>query len=158
MLNMLKKEIEFLKESNAIENVFDDDSLEQAQHAWKYLKGEKEMSRSVVLKTHKILMLHQKLYSDEKGYFRKTQVWVGGREGIIWTAIPEAMNVWCQNAWLFPQNWKEHHIRFEQIHPFVDGNGRVGRMLMNWERLKAKLPILAIKASERHKYYLWFAS
>src|SRR3990167_2647884 len=147
--------IRFLQESNVIENVVDDDSLKQAEFAWAYLEKQKEIDVYGVLKLHKILMLHQHLRPDEKGYFRKIQVEVAGREGLNWKFIHEAMEVWCQNAWLYPENWKAHHVRFEVIHPFVDGNGRIGRMLMNWQRLKKGLPILVIKAAEREKYYKW---
>jgi len=148
--------LRFLKESNAIEGVYDAESLGQAVFAWEFLESQKEMSIGVVLKTHKVLMLHQELRPDEKGYFRKIQVEVGGREGIKWTFIPEAMQVWCMNAQLYPKQWKEHHIRFEQIHPFVDGNGRVGRMLMNWERLKDGKEIIVIKELRKYEYYQWF--
>jgi Fic family protein len=148
--------VDFLRESNAIEDVFDDDSLKQAEFAWNYLRLKKELDVYDVMKAHKILMLHQKLQPNEKGYLRKVQVWVGGREGLPWHVLPEAMEVWCMNAWLFPEHWQAHHVRFEVIHPFVDGNGRLGRILMNWQRLKAKLPILVIKADERKEYYQWF--
>lgn len=147
---------EFLQQSNFIEGVYDEDSLQQALYAWEYLTTEKEMKIGVVLKAHKILMLHQHLQPNEKGYFRTCQVWVGGREGLNWKYLYEAMEVWCMNCWLYPKQWKKHHIRFEEIHPFVDGNGRIGRMLMNWERQKAGLPIKVIKESERQKYYNWF--
>lgn len=151
-----KKVISFLRESNAIEEVYDDDALRQAVFAWEYLKEQKEMTIGVVLKTHKILMLLQNLRPDEKGYFRKVGVSIGWRYGLDWRMIPEAMEVWCMNAWLYPKNWKEHHIRYEQIHPFIDGNGRTGRMFMNWERRKAGLPIKVIFEAEKRKYYKWF--
>jgi len=48
------------------------------------------------------------------------------------------------------------HIHFEKIHPFVDGNGRMGRILMNWQRVKVGLQPLIIWASERQAYYAWF--
>ena len=146
----------FLTESNAIESIYDDDSLKQAMYAWEYLIKQKEMSCGVVLKTHKILMLHQPLQPDEKGYFRHVGVWVAGREGISWPFIRDAMEAWCMNAWLYPKHWKDHHIRYEHIHPFVDGNGRTGRLFMNWQRLKAGLDILVIKESEKYEYYKWF--
>ena len=146
----------FLKESNKIEDVFDEDSLKQAMYAWEYLEKQEEMSCNVVLKAHGILMLHQDLQPDEKGCLRKRQVWVGGQKTRTYPMIRQAMEVWCLNAWLYPKNWKAHHIRFEKTHPFVDGNGRIGRLLMNWQRVKTGLPIKVIKASERDKYYKWF--
>ena len=151
-----KKVNEFLKESNAIEGVYDNDSLKQAQYAWEYLETQEEITIGVVLKAHKILMLHQNLSSDEKGYFRKRQVWVGYREGLQYPFIKDAMEVWCMNAWLYPEKWKRHHVRYEKIHPFVDGNGRSGRLFLNWQRIKRRLPILVIKESEKNKYYKWF--
>jgi len=150
-------EKEFLLESNAIEGVFDHTSFLQARYAWEYLKSQKEMSSHVVLKTHKILMLKQPLQPDEKGYFRKVPVYIGGHQALNHSAVKERMHIWCLNAFIHPQYWKEHHVEYEKIHPFVDGNGRTGRMFMNWERLKAGLPILVIKADERHEYYKWFA-
>ena len=51
---------------------------------------------------------------------------------------------------------KASHIAYERIHPFIDGNGRTGRMFMNWQRLKAGLPILVIKEKEKQEYYKWF--
>lgn len=153
----MKKDIKlFLSESNKIENVFDDDSLQQAIYAWEYLSKQKEMTIGIVLKTHKILMLHQELQPDEKGYFRKCEVTIGGHYGLNWVMVPEAMNIWVQNAWLFPEHWKEHHIRFEKIHGFVDGNGRLGRILMTWQRKKVGLPILIIYEKEKQEYYKWF--
>lgn len=147
--------VDFLEESNAIEGVYDDDSFKQAVYAWEYLKKQKEMSIGVVLKAHKILMLHH-LVGMDKGYFRRVPVWIGGREGIKSSFIREAMEPWCLNAWLRPEDWKRHHIKFEHIHPFIDGNGRLGRLLMNWARVKKGLPVLVIKESEKQDYYKWF--
>lgn len=160
---MTKKEIEFLKESNAIEGVYNIDSLEQAKFAWEYLKKQKELTPSVILKTHKILMLHQMLYGYEKGYFRTCKVYIGGREGLNYHQVPDAINEWCEDAMQSVEvpgkdghNIKIDHIQYERIHPFVDGNGRTGRMFMNWQRLQAKLPLLIIKESEKYDYYDWF--
>ena len=47
----------------------------------------------------------------------------------------------------------EFHLRFEGIHPFIDGNGRTGRLVMNLELIKAGLLPVDIKFADRRKYY-----
>ena len=52
---------------------------------------------------------------------------------------------------------EQDHIWFEKIHPFEDGNGRTGRILMNIQRLNAGLPLLIIhEGKEQMEYYKWF--
>ncbi len=155
---------EFLTESNAIEGVYGLDSFTQAYRAWEYVSGQKKLTPQVVLRTHKILMLNQPLQPDEKGYFRKCAVYIGGGMGANHTEVPSLVEEWCR-----VMNWKttkfddqedvsKHlHVQYEKIHPFVDGNGRTGRIFMNWWRIKNGLPLLIIhEGEEQMKYYKWF--
>jgi hypothetical protein len=67
------------------------------------------------------------------------------------------MTNWCMDY--EQMGWKKAHVAFETIHPFVDGNGRIGRILMNWQRLQEGLPILIIhEGPEQMEYYKWFKS
>ena len=52
----------------------------------------------------------------------------------------------------------EFHLRFEGIHPFIDGNGRPGRLLLNLELIKAGLLPVNVKYVDRRKYYACFDS
>lgn len=158
----------FLQESNAIEGVHDPDSLEQARHAWKYLIEQPKLDGGVILKLHKILMLHQPLRPNERGYWRRIQVGVykGGqliREAPEWHLVPELIKSWLEDVKTTlrvpgenGRNINIDHVEYEKIHPFVDGNGRTGRMLLNWERLKVDLPLLIIHSENKQDYYKWF--
>ena len=45
------------------------------------------------------------------------------------------------------------HLEFEGIHPFVDGNGRTGRLLINLELMQLGYPTISVKFADRQKYY-----
>jgi Fic family protein len=154
--------IEFLRESNNIEGVWNEDSLNQAVKAWTYLIKKDRLSIETVLQTHKILM-EGKLRPQDLGVFRKHSIRISGMEGKSWYALPELMENWVRSVNEIADKSvreedviKKQHIDFEIIHPFADGNGRMGRILMNWTRTKVGLPILIIKEKEKQQYYRWF--
>jgi Fic family protein len=52
-----------------------------------------------------------------------------------------------------PEQVALFHLRFESIHPFIDGNGRTGRLLMNLQLIRAGLPPINVKYTDRRRYY-----
>jgi Fic family protein len=148
--------ITFLRESNAIEGVYDDYSLLKAQEAWEYLIVQDTLTVDVILKTHAILMAG-KLKPEETGALRKCHVWVGNRKGEHFNFVPHKILGWAYDTMQPNPDSIKLHVKYETIHPFVDGNGRTGRMFLNWTRLKrTNEPLLIIWEKERQEYYKWF--
>jgi Fic family protein len=158
--------IEFLQQSNYIEGVNDSISLDQAVLAWKYIISKKRLTKQYILDTHNILMLHQNIDKKDKGQLRRCDVQVAGNIKLSWSSVPFALDMWIERIYFIKdvkyekkdleQMNKSLHIQYEDIHPFIDGNGRTGRIFMNWWRLSRGLPILIIREENKFEYYKWF--
>ena len=164
---------EFIKESNAIERVYDDVSFHNAKRAWDYLDTHEFMSPELVKNVHDMLMdsdtswSEPKLKSKYRGVFRDCPVYIGGHEAMKAEVVGSALMQWCYSMNStskregtpdeLEQVSRDLHVEYEGIHPFIDGNGRTGRMFMNWWRVRAGLPVLAIhEGEEQMAYYKWF--
>ncbi len=148
--------IEFLQESNFIEGVVDSQSLDDAVLAWEFCIAQPKLTEAVIRETHKILMKNQKIWEEDKGRYRSIMVYIGGKAALNAVHISGEIQKWCRKMKRLPADWKGMHVAYEKIHPFIDGNGRTGRIFMNWHRARLGLSTLIIKELEKYQYYQWF--
>jgi fido (protein-threonine AMPylation protein) len=163
---LIAGELDFLSESNKIEGEYSYEALEDAHKAWKFAKKRKKgdnITIDFICAIHKRLMKH--LNPRIAGKIRDIKVWVGNkdhyRDCTDPTTIRDDLRMLCNhglNPYYLGEEWiKKWHIQFEKIHPFEDGNGRTGRILMNMQRLEIGLPLLIIhEGKEQFEYYKWF--
>lgn len=146
-----------IDESNKIDDPFYPKGNKGSFSAWAWLLEQKKLTHDVIKELQARITQHQTdLFSDEKGQYRQIDVWIGDRKG----ADPKLVVPFMDNWLLDYKNLdpKDAHVRFEKIHPFVDGNGRTGRMIMWWQQLqKGEEPTLIAK-DEVKKYYKWLTS
>ncbi len=89
------------------------------------------------------------------GDYKKKANMVGNRRTALPAEIPEKMNEllnWYNNQDLTLEVLAEFHLRYESIHPFQDGNGRTGRLIIFRECLKNNISPLIIHDKNRRQY------
>jgi Fic family protein len=122
---------------------------------FKNLKNNDEFNEGFIKKLNETINRDIK---DTEGY-RTVQVFIRGSEHIPPASekIPNLMNYFIYNYNHDEQNifykLAKYHIEFEKIHPFEDGNGRTGRLLLNYELIKNNLPPVVISKDDRVKYF-----
>lgn len=114
-----------------------------------------DISRDLILHLHKIL---KENVTEDAGSFRTGQVRVGMlipvKADMIEVKIKNLLEWYKENQELHPlEKAAEFHCWFERIHPFFDGNGRVGRLLLNFILLKNAFPPIIVQNKNKRRYY-----
>lgn len=153
---------EILEEKPKTKNPEEIETLGLAK-AMAYVKTTKEdLSLKLILKLHGFCFKDSKSFA---GKLRNVNVVIKDARGnIIHTGVPkEQLNDYLED---FIKWYKENrnkfkplvlsaiiHNQFEFIHPFQDGNGRVGRLLLNYILIKNDYPPINIMLEDRQEYY-----
>ncbi len=139
----------------------------EAKNLSRVMEYKQSSARDGEVDSDLILLLHQMLISgiDDNiaGRYRKEGEYV--RVGAHIAPAPEHVETMMEQiivaytsdleTW-FLDKIARFHLEFETIHPFCDGNGRMGRVLINFQLLKLGLPRIIIRNSEKQRYYRAF--
>jgi Fic family protein len=121
-------------------------------------KGKHTLSIELILDLHKTLLSQ----IDDKiaGRFRSGNEWVrighhlGANPRFVHSLMQELVDDYNQNeSRYFLDSIARFHAEFETIHPFVDGNGRIGRVLINLQLINAGLPPVIIQNKSKNTAY-----
>ena len=120
------------------------------------VKEKCEINERVIKQIHYLVLADKK---DDRGVYRRVPVRIMGaahetaQPYLIITKMEELLRNYLASEEHIVTKLARFHIEFEGIHPFIDGNGRTGRLLVNLELMKAGYPPIYIKFTDRIAYY-----
>ena len=121
-----------------------------------------EVNKDLMLLLHKMLI--SGINDEIAGRFRERGEYV--RVGTHIAPAPEHIHLMLESLIshyksdhenYFTDKISRFHLEFETIHPFNDGNGRIGRVLINYQLAKLGFPPIIIRDKEKQIYYSSFA-
>lgn len=122
------------------------------------ISKKEKITNSLVLRWHKQIFGETK--QDISGKYRKYFVVIGKYIAPDWRKVNQLMKelvLFINKSKMNPVELAARaHYMFESIHPFGDGNGRIGRLIMNHILWHAGYPMLIIEYKKRRSYYRAF--
>ncbi len=126
--------------------------------------GTEKMSEWTIKSLHELILKNHKKYHEQRGKYRNEDVQITGTTFVppIFMRIPDLMHDLIEHyqakqaAQLHPVALAaDMHSELLGIHPFIDGNGRTSRLVMNFILLRAGFPIANISGdtTKRNDYY-----
>ena len=122
------------------------------------IKNKEELSEYAVKSIHSLIL--KNIDNDNAGRYRKQNVIISGAAHtppdyvLVQEKMEEFINWYktCNNMHPVLKASKIH-VDFVGIHPFIDGNGRVSRLIMNLELLKSGYQAVSIRNDKKSAYY-----
>ena len=120
------------------------------------VKDKVPMSESIIKQIHYLVLADKK---DDRGVYRRVPVLIMGAQHepvqpyLIQPKMEQLLIDFAESTEHIVTKLARFHIEFEGIHPFIDGNGRTGRLLVNMEFMKVGFPPINIKFTDRIAYY-----
>lgn len=116
------------------------------------------LSESVIKSIHSLVLMNR---PDDKGVYRRIPVHIMGaytepvQPYLIEPKMTELLKVneERKNTMTVIERIALFHLEFEGIHPFIDGNGRTGRLILNLDLIRNGYPPINVKFSDRKRYY-----
>ena len=121
------------------------------------IAGDEVFSELLIKAIHQLVL--KNIDNPNAGVYRKENVLIAGAEHRPpdFLHVPEQMAELIQSYHAFDGHPLERaarlHVDFVKIHPFVDGNGRTARLLMNFDLMKAGFLPVIFQAADRLAYY-----
>lgn len=129
---------------------------EAFEYVSELVKDNVPMSESMIKQIHFLVLADKK---DDRGVYRRVPVRILGAQHepvppyLIEPKMEQLLRDFAESTEHIVTKLARFHIEFEGIHPFIDGNGRTGRLLVNLELMKAGYPPIDIKFTDRITYY-----
>lgn len=120
------------------------------------VSGNAPISERIIKQIHYLVLADKK---DDRGVYRKIPVRIIGAQHqpvqpyLIEPKMEQLLRDFTERNEHIITKLARFHIEFEGIHPFIDGNGRTGRLLVNLELMKSGFPPIDIKFTDRIAYY-----
>lgn len=120
------------------------------------VKDNVPISEGIIKQIHCLVLADKR---EDRGVYRKVPVRIMGAQHepvqpyLIEPKMEQLLHDFAASTEHIVTKLARFHIEFEGIHPFIDGNGRTGRLLVNLELMKSGFPPIDIKFTDRIAYY-----